>query len=45
MFIDIFSVVGHSFERCLSHFYKVLKRCDDCNLVLGSSHFREGYRG
>ncbi|XP_069144452.1 uncharacterized protein [Solanum lycopersicum] len=34
MFMDDFSVVGDSFERCLSHLSDVLKRCEDCNLVL-----------
>ena len=39
--MDDFSVVGDSFERCLSHLSKVLKRCEDCNLVLNSEkcHF------
>ena len=32
--MDDFSVVGDSFERCLSHLAEVLKRCEDCNLVL-----------
>ena len=26
-------MVGDSFERCFSHLSKVLKRCEDCNLV------------
>ena len=34
VFIDDFSVVCDSFEMCLSHLSKVLKRCEDCNLVL-----------
>ena len=34
MFMDDFSVVGDSFERCLSHLSEVLKRCEDFNLVL-----------
>ena len=33
VFMDDFSVVGESFERCLSHLSEVLKRCEDCNLV------------
>ena len=33
-FIDDFSFVGDSFERCLTNLSKVLKRCEDCNLVL-----------
>ena len=34
VFIDDFSVVGDSFEQCLSHLSEVLKRYEDCNLVL-----------
>ena len=34
VFMDDFSVVGDSFEQCLSHLSEVLKRCEDCNLVL-----------
>ena len=34
VFMDYFSVVGDSFDRCLSSLAKVLKRCKDCNLVL-----------
>ena len=34
VFTDDFSVVGDSFERCLNHLSEVLKRCEDCNLVL-----------
>ena len=30
----IFSVVGYSFEHFLRHFAEVVKRCEDCNLVL-----------
>ena len=33
MFMDDFSV-GDSFNRCLSLLAEVLKRCEDCNLVL-----------
>ena len=29
VFMDDFSVVGDSFERCLSHLVEVLKRCED----------------
>ena len=32
--MDDFSVVGYSFERCLTNLSEVLKRCEDCNLVL-----------
>ncbi|XP_069148096.1 uncharacterized mitochondrial protein AtMg00860-like [Solanum lycopersicum] len=34
VFMDDFSVVGDSFERCLTNLSEVLKRCEDCNLVL-----------
>ena len=34
VFIDDFSVVCDSFEMCLSHLSKVLKKWEDCNLVL-----------
>ena len=34
VFMDDFSVVGDSFERCLEYLSEVLKRCEDCNLVL-----------
>ena len=34
VFMDEFSVVGDSFDLCLSHLAEVLKRCEDCNLVL-----------
>ena len=34
VFMDDFSVVGDSFERCLNNLSDVLKRCKDCNLVL-----------
>lgn len=34
VFMDDFSVIGDSFDRCLSHLAKVLKRCEDFNLVL-----------
>ena len=27
-------MVGDSFERCLNNLFEVLKRCEDCNLVL-----------
>ena len=33
-FMDDFSVVGDSFERCLTNLSEVLKRCEDCNSVL-----------
>ena len=29
VFMDDFSMVGDSFERCLSHLSEVLKRCED----------------
>ena len=34
VFMDDFLVVGDSFVWCLSHFVEVLKRSEDCNLVL-----------
>ena len=34
VFMDDFSVVGDSFDHFLSHLAEVLKRCEDCNLVL-----------
>ena len=29
VFMDDFSVVGNSFDRCLTHLAEVLKRCED----------------
>ena len=34
VFMDDFSMVGESFERCLNHLSEVLKRCEECNSVL-----------
>ena len=34
VFMDDFSMVGDSFERFLINLSEVLKRCEDCNLVL-----------
>ena len=34
VFMDDFSVVGDFFDRCLDHLAELLKRCEDCNLVL-----------
>ncbi|GJR46568.1 reverse transcriptase domain-containing protein [Tanacetum coccineum] len=34
VFMDDFSVFGDSFSSCLSHLDKMLKRCEDTNLVL-----------
>ncbi|GJS41194.1 reverse transcriptase domain-containing protein [Tanacetum coccineum] len=34
VFMDDFSVFGDSFSSCLSHIDKMLKRCEDTNLVL-----------
>nr|GEZ64107.1 reverse transcriptase domain-containing protein [Tanacetum cinerariifolium] len=41
VFIDDFSVFENSFETCLSHLDKILKRCEDTNLCLNweKSHF------
>ncbi|GJT22653.1 reverse transcriptase domain-containing protein [Tanacetum coccineum] len=46
VFMDDFSVFGDSFDLCLSNLEKMLKRCEDTNLVLNweKCHFmrREG---
>ncbi|GKC14263.1 reverse transcriptase domain-containing protein [Tanacetum coccineum] len=46
VFMDDFSVFGNYFSSCLSHLDKMLKRCEDTNLVLNweKCHFmvREG---
>nr|GEW56087.1 reverse transcriptase domain-containing protein [Tanacetum cinerariifolium] len=46
VFMDDFLVFGNSFQTCLSHLEKMLKRCEDTNLCLNweKSHFmvREG---
>nr|GEY90180.1 reverse transcriptase domain-containing protein [Tanacetum cinerariifolium] len=34
VFMDDFSVFGNSFQTCLSHLEKMLKRCEDTNLCL-----------
>ncbi|GJX32433.1 reverse transcriptase domain-containing protein [Tanacetum coccineum] len=34
VFMDDFSVFGDSFSSCLSHLDKMIKRCEDTNLVL-----------
>ncbi|GJZ15461.1 reverse transcriptase domain-containing protein [Tanacetum coccineum] len=34
VFMDDFSIFGNSFSSCLSHLDKMLKRCEDTNLVL-----------
>nr|GEW22305.1 hypothetical protein [Tanacetum cinerariifolium] len=34
VFMDDFSVLGDSFSSCLSHLDKMIKRCEDTNLVL-----------
>nr|GFA65297.1 reverse transcriptase domain-containing protein [Tanacetum cinerariifolium] len=41
VFMDDFSVFGNSFQTCLSHLEKILKRCEDTNLCLNweKSHF------
>nr|GEV10006.1 reverse transcriptase domain-containing protein [Tanacetum cinerariifolium] len=41
LFMDDFSVFGNSFQSCLSHLEKMLKRCEDPNLCLNweKSHF------
>nr|GEX71721.1 reverse transcriptase domain-containing protein [Tanacetum cinerariifolium] len=41
LFMDDFSVFRNSFETCLSHLDKMIKRCEDTNLCLNceKSHF------
>jgi hypothetical protein len=41
VFMDDFSVIGNSFESCLSNLDKILQRCEDTNLSLNweKSHF------
>nr|GEU80259.1 reverse transcriptase domain-containing protein [Tanacetum cinerariifolium] len=41
VFMDDFLVFGNSFQSCLSHLEKMLKRCEDTNLCLNleKSHF------
>nr|GEW32975.1 reverse transcriptase domain-containing protein [Tanacetum cinerariifolium] len=41
VFMDDFSIFGNSFQSCLSHLEKMLKRCEDTNLCLNweKSHF------
>nr|GEX24594.1 reverse transcriptase domain-containing protein [Tanacetum cinerariifolium] len=41
VFMDDFSLFGNSFQSCLSHLEKMLKRCEDTNLCLNweKSHF------
>nr|GEX32613.1 reverse transcriptase domain-containing protein [Tanacetum cinerariifolium] len=41
VFMDDFSIFGNSFQICLSHLERMLKRCEDINLCLNweKSHF------
>nr|GEU73296.1 reverse transcriptase domain-containing protein [Tanacetum cinerariifolium] len=41
VFMDDFSIFGNSFQSCLSHLERMLKRCKDTNLCLNweNSHF------
>nr|GEW21349.1 retrovirus-related Pol polyprotein from transposon 17.6 [Tanacetum cinerariifolium] len=41
VFMDDFSVFSNSFQSCLSHLERILKRCEDTNLCLNweKSHF------
>nr|GEX61701.1 DNA-directed DNA polymerase [Tanacetum cinerariifolium] len=41
VFMDDFFVFGNSFQSCLSHLERILKRCEDTNLCLNweKSHF------
>lgn len=34
VFMDDFSIFGESFEKCLGHIEKVLKRCEEANLAI-----------
>lgn len=34
VFIDEFLVVSDFSDRCLTHLVEVLKRCEDCSLVI-----------
>ena len=34
VFMDDFSIFGDSFELCLSNLDRVLKRCEEANLIL-----------
>ena len=34
VFINDLLVIGDFFDKCLSHLAELLKRCEDCNLVL-----------
>nr|GFC11951.1 retrovirus-related Pol polyprotein from transposon 17.6 [Tanacetum cinerariifolium] len=45
VFMDDFSDFGNSFQSCLSHLEKMLKRCEDTNLCLNweKSHFMVKY--
>nr|GEV06022.1 reverse transcriptase domain-containing protein [Tanacetum cinerariifolium] len=49
VFMNDFSVFGNSFQSCLSHLEKMLKRCEDTNLCLNweKSHLmvKEGHTG
>jgi hypothetical protein len=41
VFMDDFSIVGNSFESCLTNLDKMLQRCEDTNLSINweKSHF------
>nr|GEU46152.1 reverse transcriptase domain-containing protein [Tanacetum cinerariifolium] len=41
VFMDDFSVFGNSFQSCLSHLERMIKRCEDTNICLNweKSHF------
>lgn len=34
VFMDEFSMVGDSFDDCLAHLSDLLKRCQECNLLM-----------
>ena len=40
VFMDGFSIFGDTFDSCLDHLVKVMKRCIDTNLVLS---WEKGY--
>ncbi|GJX07927.1 reverse transcriptase domain-containing protein [Tanacetum coccineum] len=45
VFMDDFSVFGDSFDSCLSNLEKMLKRCEDTNLVLNGGSALYGREG
>lgn len=39
VFLDNFSMVGDSCDSCLMHLVDVLKRCEECNVVLNREKY------